>query len=174
MHGIIKGPLSPSSILSIPPKRRRIPITVVDSVPASLPSSYSTHSTNIAEAQSFPSKSTSSRNDSTSTLTFKEAKVARDAHLSKPGGGIFRSNGNHTIFNTISKNSRPPSPVQSPKPLVERDGLLSFDQPISPKEASPKISTPLSLFAFIRTWNYLTSLDERWSFLCVSPDFLSL
>ncbi|EKM61554.1 uncharacterized protein PHACADRAFT_204723 [Phanerochaete carnosa HHB-10118-sp] len=189
------------------PRRRRVPINIVDT--PSLSTSSPVPAKSQAETASEPKKlsniaSVSTVDDfmkpvSTRTLTpstsaapaatlapssksasFKDLKQAREANKSSPGpapstsaaaptspqpasppaavappragagGGIFRSNGKHTIFGSSTQGADVPKSESSapPKPASAASG-----------------QGPMSLFTFNRTWANIDSPESKWSFL---------
>ncbi|KAJ8454003.1 hypothetical protein ONZ45_g19475 [Pleurotus djamor] len=78
--------------------------------------------------------------------TFQEAKQARTASKpSRVGGGIFRANGNHTIF---SRSFEPMASSAS-----------------APAVAVPKTTPFVSLFDFSKAWFALSDQADRWNLL---------
>ncbi|KAJ7070602.1 TPR-like protein [Mycena amicta] len=96
-----------------------------------------------------------------SSTSFKEAKTARDT--SKPslvGGGIFRASGEHTIFK--AKSSTSPGKAESPE--TEKS---------TPSAATPPATydgkTPTTLFEFTRAWEGTADPGVRLSLLLRFP-----
>lgn len=160
---------APAPAATTPPKRRRIPITVVEpdaalSSTTSIvkPSSasdmglmtavssrpLSKSSSSASPVSQLPTKSASvafatpdaSISSKPPPQTFREAKAAREEL--KPRGGIFRSDGGSSLFYSSS--------------------------PSTANANAPKRETPETLVAFTRIWNELTTEEERWDVLRVS------
>lgn len=92
------------------------------------------------------------RSASTEVQTFKGAKQSRDSvKLSRVGGGIFRSFGNHTLF-TRDEEIHHPAPMKT-SPSAKVDGTI------------PK--SPMTLFNFTKIWESRVKDEERWNILSV-------
>jgi hypothetical protein len=95
---------------------------------------------------------------STKVQTFKDAKQSRDTTKpSRVGGGIFRSSGNHTLFNRNEEIPRPAPVTTSPPTTV--DGTV------------PK--APMTLFNFTKMWDSHMEDKIRWNILSVCDLILS-
>ena len=155
----------PSSAQS-PPKRRRVPITIVEpesapvasssTTPAPIPAKQSVLLTPVSSRPLNPTTppSTSDKDSAAKPVptpgpsaqpkpvpqTFREAKAAREEN--RPRGGIFRSDGRASLFYA-------PSPANGNADI-------------------PKRETPQTLVAFMRIWETLRTEDERWEVLRVS------
>ncbi|KII90798.1 hypothetical protein PLICRDRAFT_39384 [Plicaturopsis crispa FD-325 SS-3] len=180
VHGVPTS-ATPSTSQATRPKRRRIPITIVEppaSPSVALPSESSvgkpptkaTQSTSSGEdfmkpVSSRPLKSTSS---SVSTdpqptppkasvpkpSTFQEAKQAREtAKPSRTGGGIFRSGGSHTLF----------APKGPPVQKTAHDNMTKS----TPNGTTSK--APMTLFNFIKVWETLRTDEDRWKLVSTFP-----
>ncbi|KAI0051075.1 TPR-like protein [Auriscalpium vulgare] len=112
-----------------PVKRRRIPITVVETPPAPAPSSSSTSAlaSNTTDLlQPVSSRPLTKTNAPSSVQQDTELPKTRPASIqkvrettqpsSRPGGGIFRASGEHTIFKRDAPPRASPQPQQSPVP----------------------------------------------------------
>ena len=148
--------------VATPPKRRRIPITIIEpdaepSPTTSIVKPSSTSDTSLMTAVSSrplgqssslaspmsqpPTKSATiafatpdaSNSPPPPPQTFREAKAAREEL--KPRGGIFRSDGRSSLFYASS--------------------------PSTASANAPKRETPETLVAFTRIWNELTTEEER-------------
>ena len=155
-----------TSSAAAPPKRRRVPITIVDSdAPANtkttndllnpissrlLSTSLDPKSTAVPTAEAGPTPKPAS---------FKEAKQVRDEkNVGRVGGGIFRVSGNDTVFKTQDVPV-PKDPVHPPLPA-------SAPQPTPTPALVPP---PRTLFDFTRAWESTPASDTaaRWALLDV-------
>ncbi|GJE89529.1 RNA polymerase II-associated protein [Phanerochaete sordida] len=181
------------------PRRRRVPIKIVDtsaSGPSSPPPAPAqakaipqleppSNTASASTADDFMKPvSTRTLSPSTSSLpspspapapkatSFKELKQTREANKSTPasappatsapprdtptpaptpprataGGGIFRANGQHTVFDASTRGASAPRSQAQPAPTADGQG-------------------PMTLFAFNRAWAALDSPERRWGFL---------
>ena len=103
--------------------------------------------------------------------TFKEAKQNREAQQSRPGGGIFRRDGQHTLFHAQPKTEPSPraestlSTAQASP--AERGKVQTPPEPTKPR-AAPSLVTAgsaMTLFSFNRNWDLLRTPEARWEFL---------
>lgn len=193
------------------PKRRRVPITIIDNHTTPSPKlpvqtqmkqepdglMQAVSSRPLTEAQNRPeARSTSTEHALSSTppppgpstsnarkaTTFKGAKEARETQQVRPGGGIFRSNGQHTLFETRPKPSSPSAPPAKPvDPPVVVEGKAPANLPPAPTLPQPVstqtlesvriqppilgTSAPMTLFNFNRAWESTTVPTERWKLL---------
>ncbi|KAG6809839.1 hypothetical protein H0H92_014531 [Tricholoma furcatifolium] len=188
------------------PKRRRVPIKIVDpadSVPATVSSPISapskpspspaivpspvsvnnvdilkpisTRSLNPESPKTTISPSSSQATPITTTApapkpeqsrTFKEAKQERENFKpSRVGGGIFRANGESTVFPTreIPSASLTTRPPPEPTPAPRSTGPIL---PVAPEKP------PKTLFDFTRNWDVEHSTAARWGLILAS--FFSL
>ncbi|KAI0345700.1 hypothetical protein BDW22DRAFT_1481920 [Trametopsis cervina] len=119
--------------------RRRVPIKIIDIDPVPSASTHEPARDSISPKEGLMT-AVSSRplegadispiniNPSTGTpkpSTFKEAKKARDSQQARPGGGIFRSNGQHTLFDTRPKPSSAPTPSSNTSPSTSSEARVS-------------------------------------------------
>lgn len=191
------------------PQRRRIPIEIIES-PATASTSTKTAtgasnsggdfmtpvssrplSSTPSPAASIASVSASSPHPKPTPHSFQEAKEARSS--SRPGGGIFRSNGQHTIFGEKSASETPPSaptstpvsaptsapvsaPTHAPVSAPAADGVSAASQSTGPANGYPlktdgpeKAKAPITLFAFTKQWEKTRSSEERWHLLNAVP-----
>lgn len=146
------------------PKRRRIPIQIVDSDSPVAPSNAVASSSKPAgdplltpissrvlpsalssQASSTPAQTTTPAPSSASPprqppQTFRDAKTAKETRYR---GGIFKADGSSKLFKSNSQ--------------TEPNGNAS----------APKRDPPQTLVAFMSLWNSLTTEEERWDVLRV-------
>ena len=149
----------PPKAAATPPKRRRVPITIVEPEPAPVASTSSaapsqdsglltsvssrpltrtaTQPSDVNEPQKSSPKPSAPKPPPQS---FKEAKAARDE--TRPRGGIFKADGQSSLF-------------YAPKPT---DGNAE----------APKREPPQTMVAFMKIWETLETDEERWDVLRVS------
>jgi hypothetical protein len=198
------------------PKRRRVPISIVDSPTSpkesasqteqkgapieSVASSSSGFDIQEVSSRSFkdgdaaaatttpgvdkqPSPQTPPTTSSSSkAASFAQAKQAREAKITKVGGGIFRASGQHTIFPT--RDVTPSSPTPSSDPVAKKENEDSSHVPVE-EEPLPlngaqhqpvssgdnedlDPSAPATLFDLIRAWRSMLTSVERWKLLQVN------
>ncbi|KAF7799369.1 hypothetical protein EIP86_010601 [Pleurotus ostreatoroseus] len=156
----------PSS--SLPPKRRRVPITIID------PSSPETARVSDANRSEVSITSVPEANNGVSKLntvskprSFQEAKQTRTADSRVAGGGIFRPNGQHTVFKLDSTQS----PSQDGFTVPKLDAVASSEHSAHPPTLPipHKVSTTVSitLFDLKRRWECAKSHRDRWTLLAV-------
>lgn len=172
------------------PRRRRVPIHVIDAAPS--PSAVAT-SSNLPppskatnDTADFDSllKSVSTRKisgeghaapntpDESSPNTFQKAKQTREAQRpSRVGGGIFRANGESSLFKSTTSTDVP-EPKQTPTTPLEEDPVdttpnSSLDQPTTPTQEIPVLPPPASLFDLGRSWTVEQSDEHRFALLIV-------
>ncbi|KAI0801756.1 hypothetical protein BC629DRAFT_1591448 [Irpex lacteus] len=188
-------------------RRRRVPITIIDSDPSPPSSSQKAvsipapedllqpvSSRKLEEPKSEPPSSSTaapatepSANRSSATkkpATFKEAKQAREAQQSRPGGGIFRRDGQHTIFDSRPKPSSSATPVAKseastssasqtsvPSPTAKPTDSKPIPEPTKPRPMPSLVAaaSSMTLFNFNRNWDSLKSPEARWEFLQQIP-----
>jgi hypothetical protein len=162
---VASAPLPPKQ-----PKRRRVPINIVDwdEMPLTNTTIFHAAADDLMKPVSTRSLHNSQPLPSTSInamkpATFQEAKQAR---VSKAGGGIFRSSGSHTVFNTALSDASKPSPkaFTAPTEHLSSASITSLSAPIE-VEGDPTL--PWTLFIFSRNWNALSSPADRWQLLSV-------
>lgn len=97
--------------------------------------------------------------------TFKDAKKERDStRPSQVGGGIFRASGDSTLFSTRATTAKPTSvPISN-----DASSLTSATAPPLHK-AVTHTKPPTSWYDFSRTWNSLSTTQERWSLFSMIP-----
>lgn len=146
----------------VPPYRRRIPIKIVDAPSASALPSIDASENKFEPISSRPliSERTDAKVAPAPPSSFKEAKQAREqkseAKPSRVGGGIFRANGQSTIFKTD-----PPAPAVKPSgPSHPSNG------PEVPK-VKPSVSPPSTLFDLNRAWESANTVDQRFDMITV-------
>ena len=93
---------------------------------------------------SAPSPATKESKITSTPDTSASARSPPTAPLPKVSGGIFRSNGNHTIFG--NKNN-------------------------TPNSSTTTSSSTTSLFTFMRIWDTFTLPEQRWAFIQISRKF---
>lgn len=157
-------PVSSTPSAADPPKRRRVPITIVDSeTPANTePTSdlLSPISSRLLST-SLDSKSAAAKPEPAS---FKEAKQVRDEKsVGRVGGGIFRVSGNDTVFKT-REVSAPKDPAH---PQTRQPGSASAP----PSQPTPTPAPAHTLFEFTRAWDRIPASDTaaRWTLLNTVP-----
>ncbi|KXN83111.1 Translocon at the outer membrane of chloroplasts 64, partial [Leucoagaricus sp. SymC.cos] len=168
-----------------------------ESKPQSASSQISAVATSVTPSTPILSVSTPSTNTTPKTVSFAEAKQAREVKTSKVGGGIFRSSGKNTIFPT--KSESPPttqSPPAAPSPFSGKAGVnvppKVKDIPITALSASStaqaaepravpngelksginggaRPEAPESLFDLVRAWRPMLTSAERWKLLQTVP-----
>ncbi|KAI0720997.1 hypothetical protein C8T65DRAFT_631887 [Cerioporus squamosus] len=148
---------------AVPPKRRRVPITIVEPEPAPVASSSSAatkqdsdllkpvssrpltrtspQSTNAGTAGGSPSPSPGPSTPKPPPASFKEAKAAREE--ARPRGGIFKADGKSSLFYS--------------------------SEPTSGKSEAPKREPPQTMVAFTKIWETLETEEERWDVLRQIP-----
>ena len=157
---------SSTSPATAPPKRRRVPITIVDSDASSEPTNdlLSPISSRLiskpadAEAGPTPKPELAS--------SFKEAKQVRDEKKAgRVGGGIFRVSGNDTVF----KTRQVPAPKDPPRPSAPAPSPASVTATRDSGSASTSSASPRTLFEFTRAWDSIPASDtaSRWTLLNV-------
>ncbi|KAH9923588.1 hypothetical protein B0H21DRAFT_159204 [Amylocystis lapponica] len=179
------------------PKRRRIPIEIVEapvatSEPTAVPGN-ATPDDLMTPVSSRPLASTSlagSTPTAASTVpqktqppaTFQQAKIAREGARQRPGGGIFRADGKHTLFGAKEAdkgrgtqtdepgaNASPPQELSSsPRPEAVPAPPVKPAVATVPNGAS-KTQTLMTLFAFTRRWERLKTAEERWALIDEIP-----
>ncbi|KAH6912735.1 hypothetical protein BKA70DRAFT_1370240 [Coprinopsis sp. MPI-PUGE-AT-0042] len=148
-----------------PPRRRRVPITVIESpkAPAATPVQKLTkdpEATTPSVAAPPVTAATSSPQPKPSS--FKEAKEARDtARPSRVGGGIFRSTGSATVFPT--REAVKPGDHSATASDTAREG--------SGRQERSSIKAPATLFDLVRQWNSLKTAEERWELFSTIPPY---
>ncbi|TFY65714.1 hypothetical protein EVG20_g5375 [Dentipellis fragilis] len=159
-----------------PPKHRRIPITIVEpesSPPTVLspsprtpdsPLSRPTSDDLLTPVSSRPLSPVSPALGPTKPSTFKAAKEAREA--ARPGGGIFRASGTHTVFDTKARSSSPLVEKSAPAKDSPMPEMATATHPL-PAPAAEGTPPPMTLFEFTRAWDALASSPPaaRWALL---------
>ena len=161
----------PSAPLATRPTRRRVPIAIVDS--SSSTQNYSSHIGDERRHSVNHSCAPALRRDTSHRPRIADVHEAETIHTSdpqRPTGGIFRHNGNHTIFNAeatvrsvsgresaTSNDATAASPILSSltPPQRQQDGSLST------------VSLRITLFALTRGWYSRRTASERWKLLLV-------
>ncbi|KAI0061594.1 hypothetical protein BV25DRAFT_1991962 [Artomyces pyxidatus] len=206
--GKAKAKSAPIDIaLPTPVKRRRIPITIVEPAEAS-PSTVSPAgkpddllnpvSSRPLDATRTTTSNPPPANPAPKPASFKEAKQARETTkpVSRPGGGIFRASGDHTIFKSstsdakqtpdrtsktqdakVTEQTQPssPNPVQeapsgtTPSTVLEAPATLDATAYPAPSLGDATQKPPMTLFAFTREWNALSAPVDRWACLTRIP-----
>ncbi|GLB45501.1 putative rna polymerase ii-associated protein 3 [Lyophyllum shimeji] len=110
--------------------------------------------------------------------TFKDAKQAREsAKPSRVGGGIFRANGESTVFpprgdpsapspkvEQVMPATPPPPSATAPSPMnVDQEPVGAVVEPVPPEQA------PTTLFEFASAWRAASSTSERWGLMLSVP-----
>ncbi|KAK7025566.1 hypothetical protein VNI00_015919 [Paramarasmius palmivorus] len=138
------------------PRRRRVPIQIIDSPQGTPPVSREATSPQVQQSQSTPTPTPPSESPSAPIpsaspappKTFQEAKRAREE--TKPavrvGGGIFRASGKNTLFGTKGKDDSPASPSATSS---TRDNA----RPVA------------NLFELSRAWGSASSSAERFQLI---------
>ncbi|EIN12462.1 hypothetical protein PUNSTDRAFT_141160 [Punctularia strigosozonata HHB-11173 SS5] len=166
---VVPPPLSGTSTTA-QPKRRRIPITVVESDPpaasTSTPKSLDllapdstrqVQGNSVSPISSVPPASTST--------SFKQAKEVRDSTKpSRAGGGIFRKSGNHTLVSTDAKIRE-----VKPEPYPSTGASPVSKARLASPSTSTSIRSPVSLATFQRSWSAQKTAEDRWALLCQIP-----
>ena len=164
---------SPRNVLpsSNPPRRRRVPITIVD---FSAPTSTDRPAAAATELPHAQSTSSTRAHSSEPSPEFQHARAARDAHQSRVGGGIFRANGHHTVFaanpKSTSASTSPGTPTAqstvSHKPATVVEVVQSDVQQLhTPDQDAPEPC--ITLFQFNQRWEARQDIGERWNLLAV-------
>jgi len=160
------------------PKRRRVPIEIVDG-PA--PSAAKTTSVTTAKPTDDLMTPVSSRPLPTSpspastppssapapqSKTFQEAKEARTAAKPGVGGGIFRPNGKHTIFGEKEKQAASPPAAPTPSNASTPSHNATAPVAAAPQgKANGLLRKPRTLFEFSREWEKRETAEDRWALL---------
>lgn len=127
--------------------------------------------------------------------SFKDAKEARDSAKSRPGGGIFRRDGNHVIFENRTAEDKPDAASLRPGRETTQDVVMADATPpvasirkgavIQGRSEIEEITAPpfvddgkkqtMTLFAFRRQWDKFKTPEDRWDLLnvCRSWYFIS-
>ncbi|KAI0029481.1 hypothetical protein K488DRAFT_80143 [Vararia minispora EC-137] len=153
------------------PKRRRVPIKIVQSeqaVSTHLPEAPVSDDALLKPVSTRPLSSVPSPAPSSSASkpqTFQEAKQVR---TSKAGGGIFRPSGSHTVFNPAPPNGATSS-TKAPAPASARPPPLSAVPLSAPASGDANTKLQWTLFSFSRNWNALLSPADRWQLLSRIP-----
>lgn len=155
---------APSGPAAQKPRRRRVPITVVDPVSAPISSSVQpdvTFSSNLLAPVStrklIPLELTS-----TSPPRPPPASPPSSSTAVRPGGGIFRRDGSHQVFG--AKDEQRPDNGSSDAPPLNVDILPKDFAELSVKATQ---SVPTSMYAFDRNWMALRTPQARWAYLQV-------
>ena len=159
---------SSTSSATAPPKRRRVPITIVDSDASAEPTNdlLSPISSRLISKPADAEAGTTPKPELASS--FKEAKQVREEKKAgRVGGGIFRVSGNDTVLKTrqlhASKDpAHPPAPAPAPAPVTAMRSSGSGSTSVS---SAP----PRTLFEFTRAWDSIPASDtaSRWTLLNV-------
>lgn len=178
----------PSPILPVQTQAQQESEGLIQAV-SSRPLTESTKGSDVRLTSTEQPSSSSTPEPSTSNIrkatTFKEAKQAREAQQVRPGGGIFRSNGQHTLFETRPKHSSSSTPPTQPVGNPVATEVKTPDHPpptptplVSSKAQSetvgflpltPAASAPMTLFSFNRAWESTKMPTERWKLLVRIP-----
>ncbi|KAF9235174.1 hypothetical protein BU15DRAFT_78271 [Melanogaster broomeanus] len=150
--------------INVPPKRRRVPIEIIE------PDASSPLDPRITAAPEIKLEALSSRKLKEETKpaemeippskpqTFMDAKRAREASKTVPvSGGIFRHTGNHTIVTRTTNESTTSPRASTPAPVSTQS------------TPSPPIKPPMTLFQFTKSWDSLRFDDDRWSLIRTIP-----
>ncbi|KAH9993854.1 hypothetical protein BJV77DRAFT_997204 [Russula vinacea] len=163
---------APSSSPEAPPKRRRVPITIVDDDNSHPPNvTQPTGSSDdlllnpISSRVLPPDGKTAPPAPAAPKPTpasFREAKQVREAKSAgRVGGGIFRMSGNDTVFKT---RDVPVSAAVDPPKDPTRAPASTHTAPATTR--APSVA-PRTLFEFTRAWDSVPSSDTgtRWALL---------
>ncbi|KAL4080830.1 hypothetical protein J3A83DRAFT_4084838, partial [Scleroderma citrinum] len=147
---------------SLNPKRRRVPIEIIESE-RDQKTQQQASSSKAANDESFiqPISSRNLKPDNESTTgspsrpasqAFVEAKNTREsAKGGRVSGGIFRPSGNHTVLTRSTTEQRT---TTRPTPTPSKSAA---SQPLT------------TLFEFTKTWDSLNTDDARWKLICTIP-----
>ncbi|KAI0245886.1 hypothetical protein BJV78DRAFT_1365156 [Lactifluus subvellereus] len=199
-------PLAPgaprSSTAAATPKRRRVPITIVDNDDTSSPSfqTISTEPTNddllslvssrvllSTPPDPKPAPPGAAAAQKPKPASFKEAKQVREdkKYAGRVGGGILRMSGNNTVFKTreVPALADPAASSQTKKPPVAPEPPTQGPSASPLRRAAPTTATaraqstaPRTLFEFTRAWDSIPASDTgaRWALLNVHDPPTSL
>ncbi|TRM61178.1 hypothetical protein BD626DRAFT_502982 [Schizophyllum amplum] len=148
VENVFKGEKQSGPSASKPP-RRRVPIEIVDDGPPPV--------RKLVPAEASPSRASAPFEKAP---LFQEAMQNRDTLKStKVGGGLFRTNGNHSL---ITPRSKYPLPEEEPDKAAPPSSAFAPHAYLA--------SRPTSLFEFTRAWQSTTSAEHRWKYLCQFVD----
>ncbi|KAJ7610977.1 hypothetical protein FB45DRAFT_942195 [Roridomyces roridus] len=173
--------------VGLPPKRRRVPITVVEPdgrrYPATEASTSKTAGLKTKSEAEPVMKPVSSRPLNASPqhpptptpaakekpASFKDAKSAREGKaVGKVGGGIFRASGESVLFKP--REGRADSAPPPPQPVKKEDtpAPIVVSAPVPEPEFTP-VKSPMSLVDFSRSWERAEGSEARYKLLCQIP-----
>ena len=149
------------------PKRRRVPIEIVEDNSRPLDGTRATTTSGTKDTDLLqPVSSRPLKQEGKQTITqvspsrletFVDAKQAREG--SKPvrvSGGIIRHTGNHTIVTRTSNEAASSIRESTPQPTPSNTG--------TPRSQKP----PTTLFQFTKSWESLQSDTDKWNLIRVS------
>ncbi|THH23072.1 hypothetical protein EUX98_g8108 [Antrodiella citrinella] len=149
------------------PKRRRVPIVIVDAnTPPLVPTPRSDELMSPVSTRKLDaSKSVSSASKNT------PSKAGTSTPISRPGGGIFRRDGTHTLVQATDEEKSSSAKPANDQPSLNVDILPKDFAELSVKSATKTV--PTSLYAFDRNWSALKTPWSRWQYLKqITPESL--
>ncbi|KAH9829630.1 uncharacterized protein C8Q71DRAFT_863017 [Rhodofomes roseus] len=166
-------PLASGSAPAAAPKRRRVPIEIVEGPAPSTSKAASATAkpadNSITPVSSRPLTDSVQGPSSPAPKTFQRAKEARTAARPGVGGGIFRPNGEHTIFGEKQKQTSSPPAAAPSSPHTTQTPAPAPGRKTNGAPRKP----PKTLFEFSGEWEKQLSAEDRWDFLSgISPTAL--
>ncbi|KAH8077044.1 hypothetical protein BXZ70DRAFT_1013068 [Cristinia sonorae] len=141
-----------------PPRRRRVPIAIIDTDDSPKSSSSVDFMAPI---------STRKLNDNIPAPSPPKATPPASSSPSRPGGGIFRKDGSHKIVG----DQQPSNPANSNDQAHLKVDILPGD--FSELSMKATQTVPTSLYAFDRNWSALKTPASRWQYLKqIAPESL--
>jgi hypothetical protein len=153
------------SVISPFPKRRRLPIEIVE--PTEPLASEASHFKPSADSESV--RQSSSQPITSAISSSSPPTSSRSSRPGRVGGGIFRPSGDHMLFSTPIEQTVFEAPA--PTPPVADSVKDTTKSPSANADHISSMDPPLSLFRFSRTWESLRSTEERWQLISVSGSF---
>jgi len=161
-----------------PVKRRRIPIEIIDPISSNNPSANPKEPVELLTPVASRSLLSSSPGPSATPANEPSSSTQRAIPSNPPKvtGGIFRPNGQHTIFKSSAPNNasrdiptgaaqpNAPAPNNQPRSLSKAAAAES-----SPSGPLTQASLASSLFAFSKSWESSSSSQDRWELLLTVP-----
>ncbi|TFY52884.1 hypothetical protein EVJ58_g9759 [Rhodofomes roseus] len=146
-------PLASGSAPAAAPKRRRVPIEIVEGPAPS-----------TSKAASATAKPADNSITPVSSRPLTDSRRGRGV-----GGGIFRPNGEHTIFGEKQKHTSSPPAAAPSSPHTTQTPAPAPGRKTNGAPRKP----PKTLFEFSREWEKQLSAKDRWDFLSgISPTAL--
>ncbi|TCD62427.1 hypothetical protein EIP91_006909 [Steccherinum ochraceum] len=151
------------------PRRRRVPIAIVDHDPAPSTSSPKPDvPTSVDLLAPVSTRKLTTPVPAAPTPPKPQARAAPSLPATRSGGGIFRRDGNHQVFG--AKDEQKADTGSGDAPPLNVDILPKEFAELSVKATQ---SVPTSMYAFDRNWMALKTPQARWTYLQqISPESL--